>query len=149
MAASFREWVIRALARLFRTGPPVRELKASSVYRRLFAPCPVCGKPVDGHGYWKLASVIANESSDAPATVARLLSERRWREAAQVREWVHDADIREYHAIRCPNADRLGLITVMFTHEFWSNDVVEDARVVPDEDRKEISELVGGRWTTV
>lgn len=148
-AMSFREWVIRPLARLFRTGPSVHGGDVSSVYRKLLSPCPVCGKPVDGHSYWKMASVIANEASDAPATVARLVSERRWREAARVMQWAHDADVREYYAIRCPNSDRLGLVTVLFTHEFWSNDVIEEARALPDQDTRELSELVGDRWTTL
>jgi sarcosine oxidase delta subunit len=124
----------------------------SGVYRSLFGPCPLCGRPMDGHEYCKLASAIVAEpssTSSGPDELAQLVSQRRWREAAQVTQWAHDADVREYFAIRCPRTGRLGLVTVMFTHEFWSNDLLEEARALPEEDGKEISTIVGDRWRTL
>ncbi len=146
MTGSIRARLVRRLKWLWRPGSSPDEDDLSAVYRTLFGRCPLCGESVGGHAHWKMASAVLARPSGAAGDLARLVAERKWREAAAVTQWAHDADVREYHVVRCPNAGRLGLVTAVFTHEFWSGDFVEDARALAEEDESQISQLASDRW---
>jgi hypothetical protein len=151
MRWSFAHRLGRAFRRLIigRLPPPPNDAQIATVYRNLFRQCPVCGRTLEGHAVWRLASVIVGEAPKREDALADLVARGQWTDAARITESEHDKDAREYDVIRCPFSDRLGLVTAVFTAEFWSNSFVEDARALASEDGEEIAKIAADRWRTL
>lgn len=122
----------------------VGEKTAAAILRGILARCPVCSGQLNGHEHWRVAAVIVD--SDEASKVAILVAAGRWEEAARETHWAHDKDVREYHALRCPVANGMGLVTAVFTHEFWSRDHVEDVRALSRVEAARLTELAQNRW---
>lgn len=115
-------------------------------FRKTLGPCPVCSGPLTDHAHWRLAAVPLNRPTHV-SRFADLVSAGRWEDAArEARCWASDQDVREYHAVRCPSGNGVGIVTVVFTHEFWSSDYVETARALAREDAARIEALARGHW---
>ncbi|HEY6872132.1 MAG TPA: hypothetical protein VI298_05310 [Geobacteraceae bacterium] len=120
--------------------------KISAVYKEVFKQCPVCKQDIAGHAFWRLASAMVDQSSGTADMLADLVSKRCWKEAAQVAQWAYDKDVREYYAIRCSESGSIGLLVVMFTHGFYSNDEVENVIELTKEDENEILAIADDQW---
>ena len=81
-----------------------------------------------------------------PDRLARLVAAGEWESAAKQSQWRWDKDVREYHAIRCPIVNGIGLVVAVFTYDLWSNSYVEDARVLSERDATTIGALAQDRW---
>ncbi len=133
--------LLRPASRAFNTD---QELAAA--IRSLFGQCPACAGSLDGHAHWRLAAALVDGETGDAARLATLIRSGRWEDAAKEARWAHDKDVREYHAIRCPRTGRTGLVAAVFTHEFWSKDYVESARVLAEEDAGRVQQLAKAQW---
>jgi hypothetical protein len=122
-----------------------RDDEAVTLFRKTLGPCPVCSGPLREHAHWRLAAVTLDRPSDA-SRVTDLVATGRWEDAAREVRWAPDQDVREYHVIRCPIANGVGLVVVVFTHEFWSRDYVEVSRALSTADGERLNQLAEGRW---
>lgn len=120
--------------------------RAAEIRRRLFHPCPGCGKILEGHGWWVLATVVLREPPTAIERLADLIEGRKWEQAAEVREWEGGKDEREYYVVRCPTTTELSLVTVLSRAEMWADDCVEAKTLLGDSDSKRLTVLVDDRW---
>ena len=112
----------------------------------MFGRCPNCGKALQAHSYWRLASAVIDGSGDSDRKLAALIAERQWGAASRIAEWRYDRDIREYGVVRCPYGPRLGLVIAVFTYDLYANDCREDTRLLSEEDSQIIKGLAGDAW---
>ncbi len=118
----------------------------AAIRRQLLGTCPACGRDLEGHHHWRLASVVLEPGAEAPGEVAKLIREREWALAAQFQDWKADRNEREYYVIRCPNKPELSLVAVISTADMWSDDRVESTQRLDRENTSVILDLVGDGW---
>ncbi len=114
--------------------------------RKLFQPCRTCGKALESHSWWRLASAVLGSDSGMAATLASLVEARSWEQAALVQEWEATQDEREYYLVRCPDSKAVSLVTVVAMADMWSDDYVESSEILGDEDSSTLTAIVGDRW---
>lgn len=138
--------LMKLFARLFPLRHPTDEEVLTNL-RSIVGPCPICGDKTVGHSLGTLASVIL--TGETPQQIETLISENAWTDASAIRQWAHDADVREYRILRCPGHDDVALLAMVFRHDLYGKDFVEKTqRLSPDEAVKAIA-AVGEDWTTL
>lgn len=113
--------------------------------RNLINACPVCGGSLALHQRWRLASVILDGDKSADE-LANLIKAHDWEPASRFQGWKGDRDAREYVVVRCPNSPQAAIVTVLSTAEMWSDDHVESATKLSEEDSKAVIALAGDHW---
>ena len=114
--------------------------------RELFESCRACGRTLDSHSWWRLASTVLGEDSHSASKLAALIAARDWGRAALVQEWEGGRDEREYYLVRCPDTKKIALVTVVSTAEMWSDDYVEASEVLGEQDSISLSAIAGDGW---
>ena len=121
--------------------------KKAVVFKQLITKCPLCQKSVKGHSIALLASVILpiEESGRRANQVNQLISNRQWTEVARIKEGRQDADMLQYHLLRCPDRGMV-LLNFVFTFELWSDDWLDSFVILQYEDILELDRLVDEEW---
>jgi len=111
--------------------------------RRQIGSCPVCGKGLDGHSYWDIASIRVGSPEEA--YVAELIKRHAWTAAAEHQQANATDDIRVWRAVRCPSGV-VAIMPVTLAFEAWSPDEVGLGLVLDEADSRQLMHAAAGRW---
>jgi hypothetical protein len=106
----------------------------------------VCGESLVSHESRRLASAILGTNSSSADNLASLIAARKWEEASRIQEWDAGKDVREYHLVRCPTSNRLGVVTLASRSEMWEDDRVEGRELLDEEDSRILEALGSDDW---
>lgn len=138
---------VTRLLRLFSVPLPTpTPERIAAARRKLFQSCRACGKTLDSHSWWRLASAVLREDSNAAESLAALVAAREWEQAARIRQWEGSRDEREYYLVRCPNTKTLSLVTVASLAEMYFDDYVEASEILDERDSSVLTAIAGDRW---
>jgi hypothetical protein len=124
----------------------MNESKKATLFRQLIGQCPLCSKAVDGHSIFLLSSVILDTVNQEKINhLEKLVSDRLWSDASNMREGCQNADMKQYYVLVCPQKGMV-LLTFMFTYELWSDDWLDSVIQILPEDFIKLENIINSAW---
>jgi len=126
--------------------PVPTRAQSADIYRETIGVCPICRSSLSRHEIAALCSVVVERNSlDRRRHLEQLIEAHNWSEVTAFQEWRWDADVLQYHVLRCP-VGGLALLALVFTYQIEDQDFLDDASPLPSEDTLELERLLTGKW---
>lgn len=104
------------------------------------SPCPVCGKTeLTGHGYFLLASQVAENQTDELKAFFDLYKQRRWEELSKIREFKGTADAVLVYVMLC--SSRGCAFAVRDPFELYGSDELLDLTPIGEQEVGQLRSL--------
>ncbi|HNQ79226.1 MAG TPA: hypothetical protein PLA03_13505 [Acidobacteriota bacterium] len=106
--------------------------------------CPLCEGRPSRHFLFKLATSI--QGSEIHKELEKSISQKKWEEASQIKEWSPKADLHEYWVLKCPNNGEMALLGFVFTFELFAPDYHDEPKKLTTEESEVIGKIIGEQW---
>jgi hypothetical protein len=121
-----------------------RDNSPDAILRKTLNDCPVCGEDLKGHLYCQAATVRADDPASRDGAM-HAAARGEWQRLVAFQQWNSEADIIEFGAVVCNRRGEVGLVTILYTAEMWSDDRLIDRRLLSSAEGQELRKLVDDR----
>ena len=125
--------------------PAVTPEATRKILRTIIGKCPVCELDFESHTYVEVASVLAGDVAARDASLHALRT-NDWPHLLTFRHWDAEADIVEYSAIHCSRLNAIGIVTILFTADLWSDEKLLETCRLSEAESHRLADVVGDRW---
>jgi hypothetical protein len=107
--------------------------------------CPLCEQDLSrGHRTWELASAIAG--TESANRLLDLIAQRKWREAAAIREFHVMHDDVDFEVLCCEVTNKTAVLKIWLPFELYDPDRVVDVIHLDPAEVADIDSMAQGQW---
>ena len=128
-----------------KTSKRISNADRATVFKELISKCPICNQAPDSHFIALLSSIVLDNNILKEDNLEKLISNKKWEDASKIKQGSQNADMRQYHLLKCPERG-ISLLRFKFTYELWSNDILESCQVLSTSDAIVLNTLMLDFW---